>query len=133
MMCAWSLSQHRGWPHRSYRGRPEGGAGPAAGQGRFEGGHCLRRGAAAAASLCSVRVSDHHGVEGTARDVLSAGVLQRLQSVENYIRSVLRYVLTLQLSQLMESCVHCLLYVFSESLSLQGLMVAQTGMASGAG
>lgn len=133
MMRAWSLSQHRGWPHGSYRGWPEGGAGPTAGQGRFEGGHGLRGGAAAAASLCSVRISDHHGVEGTARYVLSTGVFQGLKSVQNYIRSVLCYVLTFQLSQLMEGCVHRLLYVFSESLSLQGLVVTQTGMASGAG
>lgn len=78
---------------------PEGGAGTPCRQGRFEGGHCLGGGAGGAASQGCVRVPDHHGVEGASRTLRGPWrVLQGLQGVQDDVRGVLRYVLTLQLA-----------------------------------
>lgn len=114
--AVWSvaLSDHRSRPDGSDRWRPQRCAWSAGRQSGFESGHGLGGGAAAGTSLGCIWIPDHHGVERAAGRILGpTAVFEGLQRVQNNIGRVLGYILPLQLTQLMESCVHGFLYILT--------------------
>lgn len=101
------MTNHGCGPDRSDRRGSERRIRSACRQGGFKGGHGLGGGAAAGTPLYRIWISDYHGVERASAGFLgSTGVLVGLQCVQNNIRGMFGYVLSLQLTQLMESCVH---------------------------
>lgn len=120
-----ALSNHRRRPDRSHRRGPERRIRSACRQGGFKSGHGLGGGAAAGTPLGRIWIPDHHGVERASSGVLgSAGVLVGLQCVQNNIRGMFGYILSLQFTQLMESCVHGFFYVLINTED-EELMITQ--------
>lgn len=74
------------------------------GYGGFEGAHGVAGGAGAATERVTIQ-----RLSRAAR--CSRRVLHLLQRVQHHVRGVLSWALSLQLTQLVQSCVHCLLYV----------------------